>query len=409
MIGPNTTAFDYKLLSEEDEVLLQQQQQQHSQTYKVFSNSTAIRSSFPYMATTIATTNGTDITSGADASLNNPTSAPEVPCSSTATEVLDGCSALLPFATSTSSPTAATVIVNSATPNRAKTTTSASTPSSSNVKKSATTSSSPPTRSIAALDLESMGQGSMYEMKLSDYQDILQLPGNNMCVDCGIPSTRDGARSTTTSTSTNRISSSNPDWGSPNLGILFCFTCSGIHRSLGTHISFVRSVRMDAWDETKQIPLMRLGGNERCNAFLQQHNITTHLTDTSMATDGDKGSVVASSSSSLQPSYDEQLRTMIRQKYDNPVAQLYQQMLKAERDGLPIPDPETVLNAAASTITTTPTNVKKKMEGFGSPPHNQGSTTATTSSIQTQRYMILLMIAIVVVIVVVGLLWGFVF
>ncbi|KAJ5122833.1 hypothetical protein N7526_009770 [Penicillium atrosanguineum] len=49
--------------------------------------------------------------------------------------------------------------------------------------------------------------------------------GNKWCADCG--------------------SSSKVEWVSINLGIVLCIECSGIHRSLGTHISKIRSLTLD--------------------------------------------------------------------------------------------------------------------------------------------------------------------
>lgn len=49
--------------------------------------------------------------------------------------------------------------------------------------------------------------------------------GNNWCADCGSPS--------------------KVEWVSINLGIILCIECSGIHRSLGTHVSKIRSLTLD--------------------------------------------------------------------------------------------------------------------------------------------------------------------
>ena len=46
-----------------------------------------------------------------------------------------------------------------------------------------------------------------------------------------------------------------PRWASANLGIFFCIECSGIHRNLGVHISFVRSVNLDSWTN-KQVEVL---------------------------------------------------------------------------------------------------------------------------------------------------------
>ena len=38
-----------------------------------------------------------------------------------------------------------------------------------------------------------------------------------------------------------------PGWASTNLGVLLCTQCAGCHRSLGPHISRVRSCSLDSW------------------------------------------------------------------------------------------------------------------------------------------------------------------
>ena len=43
--------------------------------------------------------------------------------------------------------------------------------------------------------------------------------------------------------------SSGPDWASTNIGVVFCIECSGVHRSLGVHISKVKSLTLDRWEE----------------------------------------------------------------------------------------------------------------------------------------------------------------
>jgi Arf-GAP/SH3 domain/ANK repeat/PH domain-containing protein len=69
---------------------------------------------------------------------------------------------------------------------------------------------------------------------------------NNLCADCG--------------------SGVKAEWVSINLGIILCIECSGIHRSLGTHISKVRSLTLDINSFTADIvELLLLVGNRVAN------------------------------------------------------------------------------------------------------------------------------------------------
>ncbi len=52
---------------------------------------------------------------------------------------------------------------------------------------------------------------------------------------------------------------SDPDWISINLGILLCIECSGVHRSLGVHISKVRSLTLDDLDLEEYQFISRIG------------------------------------------------------------------------------------------------------------------------------------------------------
>jgi stromal membrane-associated protein len=57
---------------------------------------------------------------------------------------------------------------------------------------------------------------------------------------------------------------SDPRWASWNLGIFICIRCSGIHRGMGTHISRVKSVDLDAWTDEQLQSVVRWG-NGRAN------------------------------------------------------------------------------------------------------------------------------------------------
>lgn len=81
------------------------------------------------------------------------------------------------------------------------------------------------------------------------YMIILAMPGNDVCADCGAPQ---------------------PKWASINLGITLCIECAGIHRSLGVHLSKVRSLTLDTevWSPEIVQLMLNLGNTSVNSAYL---------------------------------------------------------------------------------------------------------------------------------------------
>eukprot|EP01017_Pseudomicrothorax_dubius_P035324 TRINITY_DN4931_c0_g1_i6.p1 TRINITY_DN4931_c0_g1~~TRINITY_DN4931_c0_g1_i6.p1 ORF type:complete len:322 (-),score=94.14 TRINITY_DN4931_c0_g1_i6:53-1018(-) len=126
----------------------------------------------------------------------------------------------------------------------------------------------------------------MIPQQVSDeaFQKVFENPDNRICFDCAAPA---------------------DEWTSVNNGIIICANCAAIHRSLGVSVSYVRSIKADAWTE-RQLLFLLNGGNTKFRLLFEGYNIPKD--------------------------------TPVKDKYRTKAAQYYRERLKATVEGLAEPE-----------------------------------------------------------------------
>lgn len=83
------------------------------------------------------------------------------------------------------------------------------------------------------------------------FKKLKLVPENQFCFDCNLK---------------------NPSWCSVILGIFICYNCATPHRSMGTHLSFVRSSELDMWS-LRQLAFLEQAGNKVVKNFFRSHGV----------------------------------------------------------------------------------------------------------------------------------------
>ncbi|KAL0966712.1 hypothetical protein UPYG_G00299110 [Umbra pygmaea] len=93
------------------------------------------------------------------------------------------------------------------------------------------------------------GEDTLEDLTKTITDEVLRMPGNEICCDCGAPE---------------------PRWLSTNLGILTCIECSGIHREMGVHVSRIQSMELDKLGSSELL-LAKNIGNSSFNEIMEDN------------------------------------------------------------------------------------------------------------------------------------------
>ncbi|KII70196.1 Stromal membrane-associated protein 2 [Thelohanellus kitauei] len=87
-----------------------------------------------------------------------------------------------------------------------------------------------------------------HNVEAVEIAQLSKMEGNNTCAECGVAC---------------------PIWASCTIGVFICTRCASLHRSLGTHITRVKSITLDNWTR-EMVNSMKTKGNKLARMYYEE-------------------------------------------------------------------------------------------------------------------------------------------